>query len=91
MIQVPDAPYIIEAETKGIPPYGDDFPVSDIADDFAQAKNRISQAVWYLCRAASTAERYGKSTRSIDELIELLDDETPYRMDQVVNWYRKEV
>lgn len=91
MTQIMDAPYIVEAETKGVPPYGeDDFPVSDIADDFAQAKSLIGQAVRYLCRAANTAEKYGKE-KAIDELIQTLDDDIPYQMDQIINGFRKEV
>jgi len=84
MEKLPDAPWIAEAETKGMPPYGDDeFPLSDIKDEFALAKGLIGKAVQHLIRAANRAEEYGKD-KPIDELIQLLDDDIPYKMDQVL-------
>ena len=83
MEQIPDAPYIREAEMIGVPPYDDDFPLSDIKDDFSLAKECLGKAVYYLIWAANTAEKYGKH-QPIDELIQLLDDDIPYKMDQVL-------
>lgn len=90
MDKTPDAPYIVEAETKGMPPYGeDDFDVSMIESEFNEAKFHINQAVRFLIRAADVAERYGKA-KPIDRLIEKLDDGLSYEMAKVINKYRKE-
>ena len=83
MERIPDADYILEAEAVGVPPYDDDFPFTDVKDDFDIAKDFISEAVQRLIRAANTAEKYGKD-KPIDELIQLLDDDIPYKMDQVL-------
>lgn len=86
--RIPDAPYIVEAETKGMPPYGeDDFDVSMIESEFNEAKFHINQAIRFLIRAADVAEKYGKA-QPIDRLVEKLDDGISYEMDQVLKKFK---
>jgi len=88
MERIPDAPYIVEAETKGMPPYGeDDFDVSMIESEFNEAKFHINQAIRFLIRAADAAEKYGKA-KPIDRLVEKLDDGISFEMDQVLKKYK---
>ena len=88
MDKIPDAPYIVEAETKGMPPYEeDDFDVSMIESEFNEAKFHINQAVRFLIRAADVAEKYGKA-KPIDRLIEKLDDGFSYEMEQVLKKFK---
>ena len=51
----------------------DDFPGSVVASDIDTAAYHIGQAVSFLCRAYSLADRYGKGG-PIDELIGRLED-----------------
>lgn len=86
--RLPDAPYIVEAETKGMPPYGDDeFDVSMIESEFNEAKFHINQAIRFLIRAADVAEKFGKA-QSIDRLVEKLDDGISFEMDQVLKNFK---
>ena len=86
--RLPDAPYIVEAETKGMPPYGDDdFDVSMIESEFNEAKFHINQAIRFLIRAADVAEKFGKA-QPIDRLIEKLDDGISFEMDQVLKKFK---
>jgi len=88
MERIPDAPYIVESETKGMPPYGeDDFDVSMIESEFNEAKFHINQAIRFLIRAADVAEKYGKA-KPIDRLIEKLDDGFSYEMEQVLKKFK---
>ena len=88
MDRISDAPYIVEAETKGMPPYGeDDFDVSMIESEFNEAKFHINQAIRFLIRAADVAEKYGKA-KPIDRLIEKLDDGFSYEMEQVLKKFK---
>ena len=88
MDKIPDAPYIVEAETKGMPPYGDDeFDVSMIESEFNEAKFHINQAIRFLIRAADVAEKFGKA-QSIDRLVEKLDDGISFEMDQVLKNFK---
>ena len=88
MDKVPDAPYIVEAETKGMPPYGeDDFDYSMIESQMNEAKFHINQAVRFLIRAADVAEQYGME-KPIDRLIEKLDDGFGYEMTKVIMKYK---
>ena len=61
----------------------DDLPLSDIQSEFCTATYHLGQAVVHLIRAANEAEKYGKH-KSIDELIEKLDDDIPYEMSQIL-------
>ena len=88
MDKIPDAPYIVEAETKGMPPYGDDgFGYSMVESEFNEAKFHINQAIRFLIRAADVAEKYGKA-QPIDRLVEKLDDGISYEMDQVLKKFK---
>jgi len=90
MERIPDAPYIVEAETKGMPPYGeDDFDYSMVESQFNEAKFHINQAIRFLIRAADVADKYGKA-QPIDGLIDKLDDDFSFEMEQVITRYRKE-
>jgi len=73
MEQIPDAPYIVEAETKGMP-HPAKLPEADmISVEFTQARYHIGQAVDYLCRSSNRVE--GTEWESvIESLIERLDD-----------------
>ena len=86
--RIPDAPYIVEAETKGMPPFGDDdFDVSMIESEFNEAKFHINQAIRFLIRAADVAEKYSKA-QPIDRLVEKLDDGISFEMDQVLKKFK---
>ena len=88
MEKIQDAPYIVEAEIKGMPPYGeDDFDASMIESEFNEAKFHINQAIRFLIRAADVAEKYGKA-KPIDRLIEKLDDGFSYEMEQVLKKFK---
>ena len=84
MDKVPDAPYIVEAETKGMPPYGEDgFDYSMVESEFNEAKFHINQAIRFLIRAADVAVKYGKE-KPIDGLIDRLDDSFGCEMEKVI-------
>ena len=88
MDKVPDAPYIVEAETKGMPPYGEDgFDYSMVESEFNEAKFHINQAIRFLIRAADVADKYGKA-QPIDRLVEKLDDGISFEMDQVLKKFK---
>jgi len=61
----------------------DDFPISSVKSEFSMATHFLGQAVVHLIRAANEAEKYGKH-KQIDELIEKLDDDIPYEMNQIL-------
>jgi len=73
MERIPDAPYIVEAETKGMP-HPAKLPEADaVSVDFTQARYHIGQAIDYLCRSANRVEGTEWVT-VIESLIERLDD-----------------
>lgn len=66
----------------------DDFPLSDIKDEFGRATYYLGLAVDHLIRASRTAESYGKE-KPIDELIEKLDDDIPFAMSKLLDKYKE--
>ena len=70
--KIPDAPYIVEAETKGVPPY-DEVDLCYARSRLIDADYDLGQAVQMLCNAADNAEGT-EHEKKIEELIERLED-----------------
>ena len=72
---IADAPWIREAENDGMPPYEEDeFPTSDVAEEFSKAGYFIEKAVFHLESAAEFVEDFIRCREAFDELIMRLQD-----------------
>lgn len=67
----------------------DDFGYSMIESQMNEAKFHINQAIRFLIRAADVADNFGKA-KPLDVLIDKLEDDFIFEMEQVITKYKKE-
>ena len=62
---------------------GIQIPVTSIASEFSRATYYLGLAVDHMIRAANDAEPFGKH-KKIEALIEMMDDNIPFEMSQIL-------
>lgn len=70
MKQFPDAPYIVEAETKGVPPYdGDEVDVTEAVEELEKCDKSLDSVVDLLLDAEAALDEIGVESYKLRELM----------------------
>ena len=73
MEQIPDAPYIREAERDGMPPFGDDPDYSEVKKLLTEADKGIDELVEILIDIDDRLQEFGDDEQFKDQIGKLED------------------